>query len=985
MSPIGDFIMGISTTQIVQDNKSEIESNLVAEGLNFVNQLSNQYTGSSVFDLILDDVFHYISKDQKDGYIGELRDINGFPRLTLTYKTFKNGEQSFPFRDTVIDDFVELYRSDLKQTHKSQYKKYPDLKQALLEYKTLPKTGTSDYLVQKKVHAQSGMRFTSINSCNCISLPLHNSDLEIVGIQFIADKNIFHGKKDNKHFPKGTPKRGSFYPIGIDYKQAKTIAVVGGFATALSVYETGEYDCVINTIDDGNIFHIVQMLKSSVPSDTKIIIAADNDHLKKQNSGITKAKKVSQQFQVQWTHPVFNDDDKGTDFNDVHVTQGMDAVIKQLRDNLTEPDSKLTTPQAPKEPKTEFLQRNDKGNPSLPKHLKATDYLIEHKYLDNLRFNAMDETWYQYNGSFWERAKNAGFKLINSVLRKLTQEVGTCNRNYTEALEKNAKTELTSNDWNLKQNIIPFKNGIFNTQTGQVDQYNRDDFLTWQLPYDFNQNATCPTFLSWLDETTEGDIGKQKALQAYLNACLTSRPELEKYLELVGKAGSGKGTFIKVAENLVGQKNTHSSRLAILASNNVFEPSNFFEKRLITFPDEGDFRGNTGLFESLTGNDSLRFERKGMNDSHSFKFKGMVIVASHNAIASNDAFSGIRRRRISISFDHIPKKPDPFLSAKIEREMSGIANWCMKLSRDEVTDILMNYKPSNSIAELYKTNSMAAWLIDNTQNLQGSRTYIGNKKYLSKTSSIGDRQTDTVRLLQNVDTHLYPNYVDYCESNGEKTSTILSINKFKDALLNAASDLGWDLTPIRDKHGRCLEGISIKNINDSNIDLSIDNANLVSGVGSGADLVSALVSGEVTDLKGGADYADLTPVQTHKKEEREIFSSNTGKFKNKVEGCDYPASLAPPFKNEGVADTRADTKSAPEPTPVEIDEKFYKVVVVQQKILNLLNIKPSKYDLLFDKINETISINEDKFSMAISKLQDDDKLDVVGDEVSLIF
>ena len=63
-------------------------------------------------------------------------------------------------------------------------------------------------------------------------------------------------------------------------------------------------------------------------------------------------------------------------------------------------------------------------------------------------------------------------------------------------------------------------------------------------------------------------------------------------------------------------------------------------------------------------------------------------------------------------------------------------------------------------------------------------------------------------------------------------------------------------------------------------------------------------------------------------------------------------------------------------SPVEIDDKFDKLV--QQKILDLLKTKPYKYDLLFEKINETLSVNENNFAMVISKLQDNDKLEIVG-------
>jgi len=160
-------------------------------------------------------------------------------------------------------------------------------------------------------------------------VPLVNAKLEIQSVQLIYAKGF-------KHHPKGSSKVGAFYPIGENPQTTNKIVIASGFATALSLYQAQAAPCVINAIDDGNVQAVINTLKS-INSKAEIIIAADDDHEKIPNSGLTKGLKNAQKFQISWTYPTRDKLGKGTDFNDVHCEQGIDAVLEQFNANLSVP------------------------------------------------------------------------------------------------------------------------------------------------------------------------------------------------------------------------------------------------------------------------------------------------------------------------------------------------------------------------------------------------------------------------------------------------------------------------------------------------------------------------------------------------------------------------------------------------------------------------------------------------------------------------
>ena len=146
----------------------------------------------------------------------------------------------------------------------------------------------------------------------------------------------------------GTPMQGSCFYIGLS-KTSQTVIIAEGYATGVSVHmATG--DAVVVAFNAGNLIHVAKKIREVMPS-VKITIAADDDFKTMVagaacNVGIEAAKAAAAAVGGTIKKPVFMGErgDKDTDFNDLHVLSGLDAVTQIFTDDLVEIELHRDTP-----------------------------------------------------------------------------------------------------------------------------------------------------------------------------------------------------------------------------------------------------------------------------------------------------------------------------------------------------------------------------------------------------------------------------------------------------------------------------------------------------------------------------------------------------------------------------------------------------------------------------------------------------------------
>lgn len=191
---------------------------------------------------------------------------------------------------------------------------------------TAAQTANDDhpYLARKNVRS-FGLRVHK----GLIVVPMRDTAGALRSLQFISPEG-------EKRFLTGGQKRGCYATIG---KPGEKIFIAEGYATAATIHEaTGE--AVVVAFDAGNLEPVARAMREKF-ADLEIIITADNDRATKGNPGLTQGAQAAAAVGGRMIYPDFADEAPGSDFNDLAISSGYEAVMARIdppaNDNVPAP------------------------------------------------------------------------------------------------------------------------------------------------------------------------------------------------------------------------------------------------------------------------------------------------------------------------------------------------------------------------------------------------------------------------------------------------------------------------------------------------------------------------------------------------------------------------------------------------------------------------------------------------------------------------
>ena len=156
-------------------------------------------------------------------------------------------------------------------------------------------------------------------------LPLRNGEGETVSLQFIAGDG-------EKRFLPGGEKKGCYFPIPAhDGDKSGPLLIGEGVATVLSCCMATGYAGLV-AFDAGNLLPVAEVARARYPQ-REILVCGDNDIREdgKPNTGVQKATEAAQAIGAKLAIcPAVNG--RASDFNDLHVEQGIEAVRKEIEE-----------------------------------------------------------------------------------------------------------------------------------------------------------------------------------------------------------------------------------------------------------------------------------------------------------------------------------------------------------------------------------------------------------------------------------------------------------------------------------------------------------------------------------------------------------------------------------------------------------------------------------------------------------------------------
>jgi putative DNA primase/helicase len=292
---------------------------------------------------------------------------------------------------------------------------------------------------------------------------------------------------------------------------------------------------------------------------------------------------------------------------------------------------------------------------------------------------------YLYNGSYWSEINKESFQsfLGNVSLKMGVEKFKGKIHTFKDELFKQfmADAYLPTPKTNKKNVLINLENGTFEiTPTKrELRAFNRNDFLTHQLPFEYEPEATAPLFQKYLDEVLPNK-DKQKVFAEFCGYIFIkpSVLKLEKMLILFGTGANGKSVFFEILNALLGSENISNYSLQSLTNDTGYQRAKIANK-LVNYASEINGKLETDVFKQMASGEPIE-ARLPYGEPFILNDYAKLIFNCNELPKDVEHTNAFFRRFLIIGFDiTIPEsKQDKQLANKIiESELSGVFNWIL--------------------------------------------------------------------------------------------------------------------------------------------------------------------------------------------------------------------------------------------------------------------------------------------------------------------
>ena len=230
------------------------------------------------------------------------------------------------------------------------------------------------------------------------------------------------------------------------------------------------------------------------------------------------------------------------------------------------------------------------------------------------------------------------------------------------------------------EKLVSLRNGIFQMDQDVLFPHNIGFFTMNSLPFDYDKQAACPTWMQFLDQVWGDDPQSIDLLQEYFGYILSGDSTQQKFLNIIGPRRSGKGTINKVLVDLLGQHNTVAPQLEELCDTFGLQP--WLNKLLASFTDARAPERNRSAVVSqllrIVGGDTVTVNRKNKEAWNGY-LPTRIIMYSNEVLQLTENSNALTGRMLVLKMTRsFYGHEDTELAHKLSKELSGIFLWAIE-------------------------------------------------------------------------------------------------------------------------------------------------------------------------------------------------------------------------------------------------------------------------------------------------------------------
>lgn len=333
-------------------------------------------------------------------------------------------------------------------------------------------------------------------------------------------------------------------------------------------------------------------------------------------------------------------------------------------------------------------------------------------YQDTARYCTEAKSWYAFGGSRW--IQDNGALMAHSRLkefvrlmelycaeipdedsakgeyRKFISKLG--NRSPRERILKDAEdvSPIPAALFDAKSYLINCKNGTYDLRDFSFRPHRWDDYLTMISTFDYVEDATCPRWLTFIEQVTCGVADVADFLQRAVGYSLLGESNQECMFILYGKTTrNGKSTLLAALHNLLGDYAQAAPVGIICKSKNErdYAAANpvlmkLKGARLVTMSESDESgRLDEQAIKQYTGGEVITARALYGNPVSFYpQFKLWLSCNTLPTIADRSLFSSERIKVVEFSRHFDGDEQDKSLKTQFQEQdaMAGIFNWALR-------------------------------------------------------------------------------------------------------------------------------------------------------------------------------------------------------------------------------------------------------------------------------------------------------------------
>lgn len=338
---------------------------------------------------------------------------------------------------------------------------------------------------------------------------------------------------------------------------------------------------------------------------------------------------------------------------------------------------------------------------------------------------------YVYNGTYWKQIEKDVFqKFLGKASKTIGIESLTADYyKFKDHLYNQFMSEayLPIPKGERNKVLINLLNGTFEIIDGriQLKKFDPEDFIRYQLPFEYDKDALCPIFEKYLNKVLP-DKNLQNILAEYLGYVFIKHEsrllKVEKALILNGSGANGKSVLYEIIKALFGTENISSYSLQELTQERGYFRASIADK-LLNYASEINGKLDTSIFKQIVSGETITARLPYGNPMQLNQYAKLMFNCNElpKDIENTNAFF---RRFMIIPFEvTIPEQEqDRQLHSKIiNQELSGVFNWILNgLNRLINQKKFTHSEKTEQAVKDYKSESDSVLLFIDSNNYQPS-------------------------------------------------------------------------------------------------------------------------------------------------------------------------------------------------------------------------------------------------------------------------